>query len=356
MTDSIGPEPGSASAEGFAHEVFRTDVLPVNERFPVWRDAVLPLFDCASADRNGFAATLEGYDLKQTFFSICTFSGLRYRRAAHHPYDEGAEHLLVQIYLEGGYVGENGLQPVRIEPGDICLLDLGKTLATRTLPSRVLTVVVPRALLQSVAPGQNFRPGTVLCAGSPMANILGHHLWTVWRNLPDASAADAAAINRLVASAVAGAFATGPARSKSPVRPDGPVTLEAIRDYILQHLGSPGLTPARLCRLFGCSRSQLYRMFAPMGGIATVIRRARLERCRAELMNARPGERIVDVAIRWGFGSQSHFCRLFRQAFGMSPGEAMDLGRAAGPTGRSIGDAGQHQPAFHRWLLELRAA
>lgn len=356
MTDCTVAATAPASAGGLAHEIFRTDVLPVSERFLVWRDAVLPLFDCASADRDGFVATLEGYDLKQTFFSICTFSGLRYRRTAHHPYDEGADHLLVQIYLEGGYVGENGLQPIRIEPGDVCLLDLGTTLATQARPSRVLTVVMPRDLLRSAAPGQNWQPGTVLRAGSPMANILGHHLWTVWRNLPNASADDTTAINRLVASAVAGAFATGKARSMSPVRPDGPVTLDAIRDYILQNLASPDLTPARLCRRFGCSRSQLYRLFMPMGGIAGLIRSARLERCRDELMNARPGERIVDVATRWGFASQSHFCRLFREAFGMSPGEAMELGRAAGRAAGLAVDTRPHQPVFHRWLLELRAA
>src|SRR5690606_6229168 len=238
---------------------------------------------------------------------------------------------------------------------DICLLDLAKPLATQALPSRVFTVVMPRDLLRSVAPKQGWRPGTVLRAGTPMGNILGHHLQTVWRNLPDASDADAPAVNRLLAGVVAGAFATETARAKTLAAPDGPATLDAIRDYILRNLNSPKLTPEHLCRHFGCSRSRLYRMFASEGGIAGVIRRARLERCRDELTNLRPGERIVDVALRWGFGSQSHFCRLFRQAFGMSPGEAVERGRAASPAARS--PAAEHcRPAFHRWLRELRVA
>lgn len=352
MTDSSAPRPGGA--RDLPHDVFRTDVLPTDERFLVWRDAVLPLFDCVPADDEAFAATLEGYDLTHTFISICTFTELRFRRAACHA--EGADHLLVQIYLEGGYVGENGLQPVRVEPGDICLLDLAKPLSTQALPSRVLTVVMPRELLRTVAPRQQWTPGAVLRASSPMGNILGHHLRTVWRNLPGASVADAAAINRIVASSVAGAFASETDRVGTPVGPDGPATLEAIHDYILRHLDSPRLTPAHLCRRFGCSRSQLYRLFMPMGGIASLIRQARLERCRDELMNARAGERIVDVAMRWAFGSHSHFCRLFRQAFGMSPGEAVELGRAADPTACSSRGASDHQPAFHRWLRELRAA
>lgn len=354
MTDSTAPR--TADTQRLPHDVFSTDALPAGERFLVWRDAVLPLFDCAPADSEAFTATLEGYDLKETFISVCTFSELRYRRAAHHAYDEGADHLLVQIYLEGGYVGENGLHPVRVEPGDICLLDLAKPLMTQTRPSRVLTVVMPRALLQAVAPRQHWTPGAVLRAGSPMANILGHHLWTVWCNLPGASIADCAAINRLVAGVVAGAFATESAREETLVGADGPATLEAIRDYILRHLGSPNLTPAHLCRRFGCSRSQLYRLFSPTGGIAGPIRSARLERCRDELMTARAGERIVDVAMRWGFGNQSHFCRLFRQAFGMSPGEAIELGRSGGSARCSTNSTGDHQPAFHRWLRELRAA
>ncbi len=347
------------ASSALAHDDFRTDVLPARDRFLVWRDAVLPLFDCAPPGNReaAFQATLEGYDLQQTVISICTFSELRFRRLNHHAYDEGADHLLVQIYLEGGYVGENGLSAVRVDPGDVCLLDLGKPLATHALPSRVLTVVMPRSLLQSVAPRHNWTPGAVLRAGSPMANILGHHLWTVWCNLPHASIADTAAINRLVAGVVAGAFATEAERASTLLAPDGPATVEAIRDYILRHLGSPQLTPAHLCQHFGCSRSQLYRLFAPMGGIAGLIRRARLERCRNELMTLRAGERIVDVAMRWGFDSQSHFCRLFRQAFGMSPGEAVELGRSAdGPPPCTSRDTGRPLPAFHRWLRELRAA
>lgn len=353
MTDGTALRPGEAPRLAYDH--FRTDTLPAGEGFPVWRDAVLPLFDCAPPDAATFAATLKGYNLRETFVSICTFTELRFRRAARYAHDEGADHLLVQIYLEGGYVGDNGLTPVRVEPNDICLLDLAKPLATQALPSRVFTVVMPRDLLRSVAPKQGWRPGTVLRAGTPMGNILGHHLRTVWRNLPDASDADAPAVNRLLAGVVAGAFATETARAKTLAAPDGPATLDAIRDYILRNLNSPKLTPEHLCRHFGCSRSRLYRMFASEGGIAGVIRRARLERCRDELTNLRPGERIVDVALRWGFGSQSHFCRLFRQAFGMSPGEAVERGRAASPAARS--PAAEHcRPAFHRWLRELRVA
>ena len=351
MTDSSGSRPGA-----LPYDVFRTDVLPTDERFLVWRDAVLPLFDCIPENRDAFAATLDGYDLAHTFISVCTFTGLRFRRAARHPYDGGADHLLVQIYLEGGYVGENGLQPVRVEPGDICLLDLAKPLSTQALPSRVLTVVMPRELLQAVAPRLKWTPGAVLRAGSPMGNILGHHLRTVWENLRGASVGDSAAINRIVASAVAGAFATEADRVGTAVGPEGPATLEAIHDYILRHLDSPNLTPGHLCRRFGCSRSQLYRLFMPMGGIASLIRRARLERCRDELMHARAGERIVDVATRWGFASQSHFCRSFRQAFGMSPGEAAELGRTTDAPVCSARGVSEHQPAFHRWLRELRAA
>ncbi len=351
-------ESSAASAPALAHDDFRTDVLPARDRFLVWRDAVLPLFDCAPVNREAaFQATLEGYDVQQTVISICTFSELRFRRRDHHVYDEGADHLLVQIYLDGGYVGENGLSPVRVDPGDICLLDLARPLATHARPSRVLTVVMPRSLLQSVAPRHNWTPGAVLRAGTPMANILGHHLWTVWRNLPHASLTDTAAINRLVAGVVAGAFATEADRARTLLAPDGPATVEAIHDYILRHLGSLRLTPAHLCQHFGCSRSQLYRLFAPMGGIAGLIRRARLERCRDELMTLRAGERIVDVAMRWGFGSQSHFCRLFRQAFDMSPGDAVELGRSTGaPAPCTLPGTGRHQPAFHRWLRELRAA
>ncbi len=51
------------------------------------------------------------------------------------------------------------------------------------------------------------------------------------------------------------------------------------------------------------------------------IWRRRLEQCAKDLCDPRrAGERIAEIAFRWGFGDASHFSRAFRQQFGCAPG------------------------------------
>ncbi|MEP5051186.1 MAG: helix-turn-helix transcriptional regulator, partial [Alloalcanivorax venustensis] len=115
-----------------------------------------------------------------------------------------------------------------------------------------------------------------------------------------------------------------------------------------------GLGPARLCRRFGLSRTRLYRLFEPFGGVAGYIREQRLDRAFRELAERDLGQRrLVEVALECGFDSQSHFCRLFRQRFGMTPGEAMEQGRSARARRSLVDGEGPSRPEFRDWLLSL---
>jgi AraC-like DNA-binding protein len=52
------------------------------------------------------------------------------------------------------------------------------------------------------------------------------------------------------------------------------------------------------------------------------IRRRRLDHCKRELLDPRnAGESISTIAARWGLADSSHFSRLFRTTYGMSPRE-----------------------------------
>jgi len=105
-------------------------------------------------------------------------------------------------------------------------------------------------------------------------------------------------------------------------------TLEAMRAYIDAHLTDPALTPELLRRNFGCSRATLYRYFAPVGGVAQYIRRARLQGVYWQLLSSDERETVAALSLRWGFGDPSHFCRLFRKTFGATPSEIREMGRA----------------------------
>lgn len=346
MVTAIGEQERRPVA--LAHDLFRADQLPEADRFPVWRESVRPLFDSLPDADGGFNAWVESYDLREVFMAQCGFSPLVFQRGAS---DEGGDHWLVQLYMEGGYTGHNGDRPVRVNAGDISLLDLGRTLETRAPASRVLSVVIPRDVYRSLAPSAMPRHGSVLRAGRPVTTILTHHLFAVWNTLPTLTVADLEGVNRTLVGAVAGAFGGSgerPGEYRSSALAD--VGLDAMLAYIREHLDE-NLTPEQLCRRFGCSRTGLYRLFQPLGGVSAYVREQRLRRCYRDLRRAAvTGERVVDVALRWGFDSQSHFCRLFRRAFDVTPSDVIEQARVKPDepvSGRLV------SPAFYQWLRQL---
>jgi AraC-like DNA-binding protein len=79
----------------------------------------------------------------------------------------------------------------------------------------------------------------------------------------------------------------------------------------------------------GLSRYELARQFRALYGTSpyrySVMRRLDLARSRL-----RRGTRLVDVALAAGFADQAHFTRVFRSAYGVTPGRYARLHAAAG--------------------------
>jgi AraC-like DNA-binding protein len=115
------------------------------------------------------------------------------------------------------------------------------------------------------------------------------------------TAADAPFVARATTEMIAACFdstAETMARARTPIEA---MTLERIQRHIGATLGSPGLHPEALCGQFRISRTQLYRLFEPLGGVAAYIQEQRLARAYAELSDATHGHRrIFDIRREGG--------------------------------------------------------
>lgn len=96
--------------------------------------------------------------------------------------------------------------------------------------------------------------------------------------------------------------------------------LNDAMDYIEANLEGD-LDLAHAARLAACTEGQFRRMFSYIAGIGLMeyVRRRRISRAALDLSR---GERVVDVAVRYGYGSPTAFNRAFRDALGISPSEA----------------------------------
>ncbi|MGF9663397.1 helix-turn-helix domain-containing protein [Arthrobacter crystallopoietes] len=97
--------------------------------------------------------------------------------------------------------------------------------------------------------------------------------------------------------------------------------LEAARAFITSHLGDAGLSAGRIAAAVGISERQLSRIFAEAGSsIPRSILDARLEAARDQLRSpATSRQPLAAVAARFGFASQAHFSRSYKEKFGLTP-------------------------------------
>ncbi|MFE7612836.1 AraC family transcriptional regulator [Streptomyces celluloflavus] len=103
--------------------------------------------------------------------------------------------------------------------------------------------------------------------------------------------------------------------------------LNQAMEHIERHLDQR-IEVAELARIAVTSEYHLRRLFSALAGIplSEYIRRRRLTVAGAEVL---AGERtLLDVAVRYGYGSGEAFARAFRALHGIGPGEARRTGAA----------------------------
>ncbi|MGW0584649.1 helix-turn-helix domain-containing protein [Streptomyces sp. NPDC002920] len=233
------------------------------------------------------------------------------------------------VGLRGGTGGPPDTRPaaLHLAPGDICFYDVQHTPAL-DFPERFRATVflVPVDLLGLAAPDvqriactpvtRSSRLGTLL---SPLLSDLARTAAEARPPVGDMLAWNAANLLATLAAEQLGSPGPGQKGGKPPV-------LERILEYVELHLTDPDLSPEVIARAHHISVRYLHKLFKDEGStVGRWILRRRLDECRRDLMRYGRGSRtIAAVAARWGFLSATHFSRVFRAAYGMSPREWRD--------------------------------
>lgn len=94
-------------------------------------------------------------------------------------------------------------------------------------------------------------------------------------------------------------------------------------EYLEEHLEEPDLREA--AKIACCSPYHFQRMFSLLSGapLSEYIRRRRMSRAAADLQD---GEKIVDVALKYGYSSPTAFNRAFQAVHGLPPSQAKKPG------------------------------
>ena len=296
-----------------------------------WSDMVAGIFDLA-ADETEAAQFSGEFLLRATgsfLLSEASSSRLRLIRTLETVHRGGADGFAVRFQQSGGLEGRMGDSAVQCGGGGIVFIDLLQTLDLRVLadegPARDITLWIPREKLLAVIGDESPWHGCALAGGTPAAAVIGGNLKLF-----------AEQAERLTPRELDGflhGFVALIGKAASPLFDrarglDGRKPLASfvsIRRHIDQNLRSPALSADTLARTFGLSRASLYRLFEPVGGVASTIRSARLNRAYQDIVATESANRrIAPVAYRLGFKNLNAFNRLFKETYGVSPGAARD--------------------------------
>ncbi|WP_239152852.1 helix-turn-helix domain-containing protein [Virgisporangium aliadipatigenens] len=236
----------------------------------------------------------------------------------------------VELMTRGHARVEQGRRAAELGPADVVLIDPARPVRFASTASTHVTLLVPRRELR-LRTGDAERLAGVRFPGDhgPWALVasLAREMARSLRGF-GAGAADrsAAAVIELVSVALE-------AQLGDPRPGPDEALRERIVGYIEARLSDRELAPAGIAAAHHISLRRLHRLFEDQPlTVAALIRRRRLERCRADLM--RRDRTVTAVAARWGFADPAHFSRLFKATFGYNAA-TLTAGERTGPADAS---------------------
>jgi AraC-like DNA-binding protein len=332
--------------------------LPVDEGFQVWRESIGVMFDVELDRRrqaSAFDARVTAFGMDSLMLVRCSSLRQSFERSPLKVSRDGLDHYLIQIFTKGSCEASRGKRDVTARPGDIWIIDLASDFASRTTDFENLTLVVPRNLIHGNLLRPDHQQKRVIPGDQPLARVFKQMMFGFFETAPDMTIKDSllmvAPIQRMAEGLLnSGEAGTLPDMDRSAV--DYAILL-SIKRFIEQGLSDSSLRAEVICSHFGMSRSKLYRLFEPLGGVADYIRGRRLRRSARDLLDpAQSKRRIYEIAHTWGFGRQGDYGRAFRRQYGISPREARAAGMlTVGGLGAVRGPFGDRD--YESWLHDL---
>ena len=233
--------------------------------------------------------------------------------------DQCVIHLQLKGEVEANYAGRKRT----VRPGDVAIIDYTREIESHATDFSIIYLMVqrdavPRSFLDS------FAHGTVFPAESGAARILYRTLETLLHTADRLTLAEADAAVDGILAMVAGLLDAEFSRESD----FADQLLTKALALVDREIANPELSPALLETNLPLSRSALYRLFEPLGGVRAAILQRRLERGMKTLLtgqSAKPPLRAI--ARNHGFRSEDQFSRSFRKLFGSTPNQFYDMVR-----------------------------
>ncbi|MFC5742167.1 helix-turn-helix domain-containing protein [Dyella tabacisoli] len=265
-----------------------------------------------------FFARVRSWRLDRTLLFDREYGGARHHRRERVTQD-GFDHFVLHHVVSGELVGGSDGAAVPIAAGEILLLDTREPMESCARSVQLITVSLARDAVRAAAGNLDGLHGRRIGAreGALLSALLRALVEQASHLSPNAQAAVTRTLVDLLSVAI-NPVGTG---ARSDFYRLEYVRREAAQRLIEAHLAAADFSVQDIVKATGISRASLYRLFESQGGVARFIQLRRLQQLRERLDDrAFDGQSLAELAPLSGFSGESHASRLFKQAFGVSPG------------------------------------
>jgi AraC-like DNA-binding protein len=305
-------------------EAFSTDLWQPGDRAELWHDVVNGVHfrcDFTSQDEVPYRGSLSTCKAGRFRLTDFTTAPAKVRRTRQHiGADCEADYGLI-VPIEGIFrllhMGEETLCP----PGGCLLLDGAEPftfLQTHTIHALVLRL--PRSFLEDrFADPHAFCAAYIPCREG-MGKVAVESLFALCREIGSIGAEAAAPAVQAAAELLALALYSNMdiASNETTTRI---ANFKRLQRYINHELASPDLSPEVIATACGISLSYVHDLFRLSGEtLGSYVRKQRLRRAREMLENPlMAGKSITEIAFECGFSNSSHFSRIFKDYYDLTP-------------------------------------
>lgn len=303
-----------------------TRTIAPNERVDWLREVICREYtqvDITSPVHAGLSQDLAIYPWSNLQLSTIQSSAISLRRLPGEPNQSGQDAYFAVTLLSGDYLLEQNGREVLLQPGDMTIYDATRphkihcpgeftkliiSIPRNVLRGRVAGIDHCTALRISGTNGIGFVASSFLRSTAIQADQLHPYEFSI---LSD-HALD------LLALAAASVRPVNVNLSRSRA-----ASINAIKVLIEQNLRNVELDTRMITREAGLSARYISSLFEEEGtSLMRYVWQRRLENCRKDMQNpVYTGQRLTEIAFRWGFTDAAHFSRAFKQQFGCSPSE-----------------------------------
>lgn len=309
------PEVIAASTAGLANR----------DKFDFWHSVVCRTvvdLECRPQGKNEFDASVQSVRFDAFNLSAIEATAHSVSRLPSGISRSGSDALIFNFVVAGRGLAEQDGRSVVLCPGDGAVCDAERPYKLRFDDAfKVLAVKLPKAALSHRAASVHRVTALSLAESGQLCPIVFAYLVGLTERAAHLGASSAEKVTGNFIDLLGAALDEAISNSPLPLSEYRSMALMRVREFVERHLGDCELDPGAVASTLKLSPRYINKLFEADGtSLARYIWRRRVERAAIDLRDpAMQAVGVSAIAMGLGFNDLSHFSRVFRQRFGMSP-------------------------------------